>query len=192
MTATSISSSYNRLQGPSGRSMAAPMEQGLVDLLSQHLTMEREASANYFSIAIWSAQYELRGFSKFFSNESRSEQEHAARFAEYLIARGQKVPLQELPSPKQDFNSIEEALKFSFQIESDVTTSLQQIYSMAERSSDLRTTVFLDPIIEGQITSEDEFAYLLGKVRFANNQPSAIIIIDNDLNNGILPKTNVA
>ena len=69
----------------------------------------------------------------------------------------------------------------SFQMESDVTTSLHQLYSMAERSTDTRTTVFLDPTIDAQVKSEDEFAYLLGRVRFAQNQPAALLIIDNEL-----------
>ena len=66
-------------------------------------------------------------------------------------------------------------------MESDVTTSVQQLYSLAERSNDTRTTVFLDPVIDEQIKAEDEMAYLLGKVKFANNDPSALFIIDNEL-----------
>ena len=104
------------------------------------------------------------------------------------MARGQSVLLENLPSPKQDFQSVEEVVKYSFQMEADVTTSLHQLYSIAERSSDIRTTdirttVYLDQVIEDQISSEDEFAYLLGKITFANEDPSAIFIIDNELNN---------
>ena len=66
-------------------------------------------------------------------------------------------------------------------MESDLTASLQQIYSISDRSSDTRTNVFLDPVVEAQIKSEDEFAHILGKVKFANNQASAILLIDNEL-----------
>jgi len=52
---------------------------------------------------------------------------------------------------------------------------------MAERESDIRTTVFLDPIIELQLQSEHEFAHLLGRVRFADRQAAALLIIDNEL-----------
>ena len=55
---------------------------------------------------------------------------------------------------------------------------------MAERASDVRTTVFLDPMIDKQVQAENEFAHLLGRVRFADNQPSVILIIDNELNEG--------
>ena len=52
---------------------------------------------------------------------------------------------------------------------------------MSERSKDTRTNVFLDPVIDEQIKSEDEMAYLLGRVKFANNDPSALFILDKEL-----------
>ncbi len=171
----------NIKSGPSGRAMAQPMESSAVEALFQHLTMERNASAQYFAISLWFLERELRGFATFFKNESITEQEHASTFANYLIARGQSVLLQDITAPKQDWESIEEIISYSFQMEADVTASLNQIYSMAERSSDTRTNVFLDPIIDSQTNSEDEFAHLLGKVKFANNQPSALLIIDSEL-----------
>ena len=45
----------------------------------------------------------------------------------------------------------------------------------------ISTSVFLDPIVESQIKSEDQFAHILGKVKFAGNQPSAILLLDNEL-----------
>ena len=173
--------SLNVATGPSGRAMAEPMQAELVEALLQHLTMERNASAQYFGISLWFAERELRGFSSFFKKEATTEQEHASTFSEYLIARGQTVLLQELVAPKQDWDHIQEIFEASFRMEADVTTSLHQLYATAERESDYRTNVFLDPIIEGQTTSEDEFAYLLVKVKFSQEQPAALLIIDGEL-----------
>lgn len=167
--------------GPAGRAVAQPMESGLVEALQQHLTMERQASAAYFAMAIWFAERELRGFTHFFKHEAQSEQEHAARFADYLIARGQSVVLQELGAPRQSWTSAEEIMAASFLMEADVSASLQQLYVMAERASDLRTTVFLDPIVDAQLDSENSFAHLLGRVRFTQAQPAAMLIIDGEL-----------
>ena len=184
MTASISKSLIKTPLGPSGRAMAQPMESSLVDAFQLHVTMERNASAAYLAMAIWLGERELRGFSQFFSQESKSEQEHACKFADYLISRGQTVLLQDIPSPRQDWTSAEEIMSASFQLESDVTTSLHHLYSLAERSSDMRTTVFLDPTIDNQVSAEDEFAHLLGRVRFAENQPSAMLIIDGELADG--------
>ena len=64
--------------------------------------MERQASHRVLhAAALWCAERELRGFSKFFRDESLSELEHSAKFADFLIARGQSVELHELPAPQQ-------------------------------------------------------------------------------------------
>ena len=41
--------------GPAGRAMAQPMDGALLEGLQQHLTMERQASAAYWAMAIWLA-----------------------------------------------------------------------------------------------------------------------------------------
>ena len=168
--------------GPSGRAIAQPIDVDLLDALYQHTSLERVSSAQYLAMSIWFLERELRGFSSFFKKESLSEQEHGFNFAKYIIARGQSVVLDEVTKPIQEWQTVEELITLSFQMEADVTASVQQLYSMAERSNDSRTTVFLDPVIDEQIKSENEMAYLLGKVKFADNQPSALFIIDNELN----------
>ena len=167
--------------GPSGRAVAQPMDDDLLENFFEHLTMERFANVQYFSIYLWFQERDLHGFSEYFLNESKSEMEHAQKFANYLVARGQNVKLKSLPAPVQNWDSIEDLISYSFNMETDLTASLQQLYSISERIFDTRTNVFLDPIVEAQTKSEDEFAHILGKVRFANNQPSAILLIDSDL-----------
>ena len=167
--------------GPSGRAIAQPMDNSLLENFFEHLTMERFANVQYFSIYIWFQERDLNGFASYFLRESQGEMEHAQKFADYLIARGQTVKLNNIPAPIQKWDSIEHLISYSFNMEADLTSSLQQLYAISERSSDTRTNVFLDPIVEAQTISEDEIANILGKVKFASNQPSAILLIDSDL-----------
>ena len=167
--------------GPSGRAVAQQMDSILLDNFYEHLTMERAASVQYFSMYLWFQERDLYGFSSYFLRESKCETEHAKKFADYLIARGQNVKLKDLSEPVQKWDSIENLVSYSFNMEADLTSSIQQLYSISERTSDTRTNVFLDPIIESQIKSEDDFAHILGKVKFAGNQPSAILLLDNEL-----------
>ena len=83
--------------GPSGRAIAEPMNPELLSLFHQHLNMERQAHTAYFAAAIWFAERELRGFAQFFRDESNNEHQHAAKFSDYLIARGQCVELHAIP-----------------------------------------------------------------------------------------------
>ena len=167
--------------GPSGRAVSQEIENDLLDNILHHLTMERNANVQYFSMSLWFQERDLSGFSSFFLKESKDELEHAYKFTDYLIARGQNVDLHELAKPIQYWESIENLIAYAFNMEADLTISLQQLYSISERTSDIRTNVFLDPIVESQIKSEDEFAHILGKVKFSGENPSAILIVDEYL-----------
>ena len=182
MSEPSLQLNQSLKYGPSGRAIAQEFDNNLLGNFYEHLTMERNANVQYFSMSLWFKERELRGFSSFFLMESNEEMAHVQKFTDYLIARGYKVNLKDLPSPVQEWDSIQDLINFAFKMESDLTTSLEQLYSLSERASDVRSSVFLDPIVEDQIKSEDTFAYLSGKVKFAENQPSAILIIDKELN----------
>ena len=184
LSTTSSSQSTTINCGPAGRAIAEAMDPDLLNAIQAHLNMERQAHASYFGAAIWFAERELRGFTRFFRDESNSEHEHAAKFAEYIIARGQSVELKAVEAPLQRWASPGDVMASAFQMEVDVTASLQQLYSIAERVSDTRTTVFLDPMLEMQTQSEHEFAHLLGRVKFAENQAAALLLIDNELDQG--------
>ena len=181
MSENSLRTTANVKFGSSGRAVAQDLDKDLLDNLYHHLTMERTASVQYYAISLWFQERDLNGFSSFFLNESKDEMDHAYTFSNYLIARGQKVDLHELAKPVQDWQNINEVISYAFNMEADLSSSLQQLYSMSERSFDSRTSVFLDPIMETQIKSEDQFAHILGKVRFSDDQPTAILIIDADL-----------
>ncbi len=164
--------------------MAQPMDAALLEGLQQHLTLERQASAAYWALAIWFGERELRGFCHYLKDEAADEQQHAGLFADYLVSRGQTVILDAVAPPRQQWSDAEEIFAAIFQMEADVTTSLQQLYAMAERSSDVRTTVFLDPIVQGQIEAEHQAAHLLGRIRFAQGNPAALLVIDGELSAG--------
>ena len=116
MTKTAFSK-LNISTSPAGRAIAQPMDSTLVELLYQHVTIERNASAQYFAISLWFAERDLLGFAKFFKEESFDELEHASNFANYLILRGQTVQLQELSAPKQKWDSIDEVIEWMKQME---------------------------------------------------------------------------
>ena len=94
--------------GPSGRAVAQPIDDDLLVNFYEHLTMERYANVQYFSIYLWFQERDLNGFASYYLRESQGEMEHAHKFANYFIARGQTVKLSELPAPIQDWDSIED------------------------------------------------------------------------------------
>merc|ERR1711937_633615 len=170
--------------GPAGRAMAEPMSAEMLDLMEAHLNLERQSAADYFAAAVWFAERELTGFAEHLRDEAKQEQEHAAKFADYLISRGQRPVLDTVEPPRQQWTDVERVIANVFRMEADVTASVLQLYNTAEKDIDRRTTVFLDPVVDGQRLSEHEAAYLLGRVKFAAGNPAAVMIIDAELREG--------
>lgn len=184
MTTSTSQATITVPTGPAGRAMAEPMSAELLDLMEAHLNLERQSAADYFAAAIWFAERELVGFAEHLRDEAKQEQEHAAKFADYLITRGQRPVLDTIEPPRQEWPDVEQVIANVFRMEADVTASVLQLYSIAEKDMDRRTSVFLDPIVDGQRLSEHEAAYLLGRVKFAAGNPAAVMIIDAELNEG--------
>ena len=184
MTASTIQAPINVPTGPAGRAMAEPMSAEMLDLMEAHLNLERQSAADYFAAAIWFAERELTGFAEHLRDEAKQEEQHAAKFADYLISRGQRPVLDTIELPRQQWTGVEQVIANVFRMEADVTASVLQLYNTAEKDIDRRTTVFLDPIVDGQRLSEHEAAYLLGRVKFAADNPAAVMIIDAELKEG--------
>merc|ERR1712164_13864 len=184
MTNASTQATITIPTGPAGRAMAEPMSAELLDLMEAHLNLERQSAADYFAAAVWFAERELTGFAEHLRDEAKQEQEHAAKFADYLISRGQRPVLDTVEPPRQQWPDVEQVIANVFRMEADVTASVLQLYGIAEQDLDKRTTVFLDAIVDAQRISEHEAAYLLGRVKFAAGNPAAVMIIDAELREG--------
>ena len=184
MTASQIQAPIEVPTGPAGRAMAEPMSAEMLDLMEAHLNLERQSAADYFAAAVWFAERELTGFAEHLRDEAKQEEQHAAKFADYLISRGQRPVLDTIEPPRQQWTGVEQVIANVFRMEADVTASVLQLYDTAEKDIDRRTTVFLDPIVDDQRLSEHEAAYLLGRVKFAAGNPAAVMIIDAELREG--------
>ena len=184
MTASQIQAPIEVPTGPAGRAMAEPMSAEMLDLMEAHLNLERQSAADYFAAAVWFAERELTGFAEHLRDEAKQEEQHAAKFADYLISRGQRPVLDTIEPPRQQWTGVEQVIANVFKMEADVTASVLQLYDTAEKDIDRRTTVFLDPIVDGQRLSEHEAAYLLGRVKFAAENSAAVMIIDAELREG--------
>ena len=184
MTTSTTQATITVPTGPAGRAMAEPMSTEMLDLMEAHLNLERQSAADYFAAAVWFAERELTGFAEHLRDEAKQEQEHAAKFADYLISRGQRPVLDTIEPPRQQWPDVEQVIANVVRMEADVTASVLQLYKTAEEDIDRRTTVFLDAIVDAQRLSEHEAAYLLGRVKFAANNPAAVMIIDAELREG--------
>jgi ferritin len=151
----------------------------LIQAFNQQIGNEMGASMQYISIASYFDSETLPQLAAFFYRQSEEERQHAMRFVKFINDVGGRVRLPDLPSPKADFASAEEAVAAALEWEQEVT---RQIYDLVEVAKEDRSYVavrFLDWFVEEQLEEVTTMSDLLAVIRRAG--PDRLLFVEEYL-----------
>ena len=163
------------------------MNSDLLNGLNEHLKLEFRASHEYLAMAIWLAEHDLPGFSKWMRKQSSDELMHAQRIIDNLVERDQKVVLPEVSAPPSGWPSALELCEHVLKNEQEVTASINDLYAMAEKTKDRPATVMLQWFVNEQMEEEASARAVLGRIRLAGNSGVGLLMIDQELSTGRVP-----
>ena len=157
------------------------MNSDLLNGLNEHLKLEFRASHEYLAMAIWLAEHDLPGFSKWMRQQSSDELMHAQRIIDHLVERDQKVVLPAVGAPPTGWASAEALCDHVLKNEQEVTASINNLYAMAEKTKDRPATVMLQWFVTEQMEEEAAARAVLGRIRLAGNSGVGLLMIDQEL-----------
>ena len=157
------------------------MNSDLLNGLNEHLKLEFRASHEYLAMAIWLAEHDLPGFSKWMRQQSSDELMHAQRIIDHLVERDQNVILPAIDAPPTGWNVAEALCAHVLKNEQDVTASINDLYALAEKAKDRPATVMLQWFVTEQMEEEAAARALLGRIRLAGNSGVGLLMIDQEL-----------
>jgi ferritin len=163
------------------------MTKDLLKGLNQHLTLEFRAAHEYLAMAIWLAEHDLPGFSKWMRQQSSDELMHAQRIIDHLVERDQRVALPAIAAPPGSWKSAEALCAHVLKNEQDVTSSINDLYAMAEKAKDRPATIMLQWFVNEQMEEEAAARAVLGRIRLAGNTGLGLLMIDQELAAGSVP-----
>jgi ferritin len=163
------------------------MTKDLLKGLNQHLTLEFRAAHEYLAMAIWLAEHDLPGFSKWMRQQSSDELLHAQRIIDHLVERDQRVVLPAIAAPPGSWKSAEALCAHVLKNEQDVTSSINDLYAMAEKAKDRPATIMLQWFVNEQMEEEAAARAVLGRIRLAGNTGVGLLMIDQELAGGSVP-----
>jgi len=163
------------------------MNSDLLNGLNEHLKLEFRASHEYLAMAIWLAEHDLPGFSKWMRQQSADELMHAQRIIDHLIERDQKVILPGIDAPPTGWKGAEALCSHVLKNEQDVTASINDLYALAEKAKDRPATVMLQWFVTEQMEEEAAARAVLGRIRLAGNTGVGLLMIDQELAGGSVP-----
>ncbi|MCC7124771.1 MAG: ferritin [Acidobacteria bacterium] len=163
------------------------MTADLLKGLNEHLTLEFRASHEYLAMAIWLAEHDLPGFSRWMRQQSTDELMHAQRIIDHLVERDQKVKLPSVSAPPMEWKNAEALCAHVLQNEQEVTASINELYAMAEKAKDRPAVVMLQWFVTEQMEEEAAARAVLGRIRLAGNTGVGLLMIDQELAAGNMP-----
>jgi len=135
--------------------------------LSDQMNTEDLQSRVYFSYGIWAADKGYGGISNFLFRHAQEERDHAVKFMQYVLNRGGKPKITELPSPGDEPTSLSHCFDLVFQHEVDNTTAIYNLVNIAFEEKDWASWNFLQWFVKEQIEEETFAMNLIDKLKIA-------------------------
>jgi ferritin len=153
----------------------------LAKAFNDQVTMELGSSIAYLQMCAHFEDANLVGMASWMRMQSAEETDHAHRFMQFVLDRGNSVRIEAIDAPKADFAGVEEVFETSLAQEQSVTKAIHDIYRLAIDLGDLASIPFLQSFIEEQNEEEASVETILDRVRLAGGESSALLLLDSEL-----------
>lgn len=160
------------------------LSDSLCHALNAQMTKEAEAAQIYLSFGSWAASEGYDGISNFLFRHANEERNHMMKFLEYILERGGKVTIQEIPVPPADPTGVYDCFEKTFAQEVDNTTQIYKIVKMSFDEEDWITWNFLQWFVKEQNEEETLIMNMLDKIKIAGKKETSdeiLYVIDRDL-----------
>lgn len=115
--------------------------------VNKQINLELYASYVYLSMSYYFDRDDvaLKGFAKFFKENSDEEREHAQKLMKFQNQRGGRILLQAVQKPERDeWGSGLEAMQAALALEKNVNQSLLDLHSLADTHGDHQFSDFIE------------------------------------------------
>ncbi len=157
------------------------MKVELTQALNEQVKNELYSAYLYLAMAAYCESKQLPGFAHWMKVQVKEETAHGMRIFNYLIERGQRVTLEAIAQPPDDFSSAAGVFEQTLNHEKKVTKLIAGLYELAEKSGDRPAQDFLQWFVNEQVEEEESATKILEKIKATNQVRDAIIVLDKEL-----------
>lgn len=169
----------------SGMSESAqtPMKDAVRDAMGEQIKHELYSAYLYLSMAGSFEVANLTGFAHWMRQQSREELEHAMKFFDFLLDRGERVELQAIEAPPYAFRSPLDTFEQALEHEKEVTARINTLYELAVQENDFPAQVMLNWFVTEQVEEEKSATEVAERLRMAGEDSAALLLLDGELGN---------
>jgi ferritin len=162
-------------------SAQTPMKDAIKEAMAEQIKHELYSSYLYLSMAGSFEVANLTGFAHWMRQQSREELEHAMRFFDYLLDRGERVALRAIEAPPYAVRSPLDIFEQALEHEKEITSHINALYELAVRENDLPAQVMLNWFVSEQVEEEKSATEIAERLRMAGEDSAALILLDSEL-----------
>ncbi|MFH0731666.1 MAG: ferritin [Candidatus Omnitrophota bacterium] len=157
------------------------LSKNLAKALNYQVNREIYSGYFYLGMAAYAASLGLKGFANWFKIQFKEELFHADKLFDYIISQGNKVILEDIETPPQDFTSAPELFKRTLEHEKKVTGLINGLVSLAKAEKDEKTAEYLQWFVKEQMEEEAAPAGILEKIKSVGTAKEGLAKIDLEL-----------
>ena len=127
----------------------------LEDAINKQINVELWSAYLYLSMSTHFANEGLPGVSNWFEMQFNEEQDHAMKFMNYMVAKGNKVELQPIKKVDTSWETVLKAFEDSLAHEKVVTANINELVAIAREEKDFATDNMLQWFVSEQVEEEE-------------------------------------
>lgn len=149
-------------------------------LVNNLIQIEHVSSTLYLAMAAYMDRKNFIGMARWLRLQSEEERTHMLTLIDYLSGKDGVVELSDIPAQPSNFGTPLETFQRVFEHEQFVTNSYRQAYDYIKQV-DPQTTVIVQDFLREQIDEEAQSLTIVERLKLAENNPSALLLIDQEL-----------
>jgi ferritin len=149
--------------------------------LNEQIKHEFFSAYAYLAMTAYFEHTNFPGFSKWTRLQYEEEIGHGMRLFDFVHARGGRAAVHAIPEPPSDFGSPLDVFEKALRQEQKVTSSINELYELAQKEKDYGTQIELQWFITEQIEEENTFEEIIQTLQLAGDNQAALLLLDRQL-----------
>ena len=154
------------------------MDKQLVQAMNDQIKNEWYSAYLYLSMAAYFESKNLEGFAHWMDVQAKEEYAHGKKFYDFLHDRGERVVLKAIDQPPSDFASPLDVFEKALAHEQHVTSLINNLYDMAQKTKDNPSLVFLQWFITEQVEEEKNASQIVDRLKLLKPDTAALFMLD--------------
>jgi ferritin len=156
------------------------MNEELQKLFNNLIQVQHLSTTLYLAMSAYMGRLNLTGMAHWLRLQSEEERTHMLKLIDFVVNRDGTVQLMNLPAQPNDFGTPLETFQKVLAHEQFVTNSYRQAFNYVNQV-DPQATVIIQDFLREQIDEEAQAKTIVDRLKLAENNPSAILLLDQEL-----------